>query len=173
MTSDGFDIEVEGLSDLKAILEDIGTKQADRCIRKALNAGGNLMKEAIEEAAPVKAEDEKGGQLPPGALKSDFSVKLKQSDQGNWFARIAPGKMTAHVAMWVEYGHRLIHKGKSRLIKTGKHAGKTKGPGKQVGTVRAYQFIRPAYEATAAQASDLICKTLAKEVTAAAARGKK
>jgi len=73
---------------------------------------------------------------------------------------IAAGKLTAHVARWVEYGHRMIRGGRSRLLPNGK----TRGPGKQIGFVDAHPFIRPAYEATRQEVISTICTTLTTEL---------
>jgi HK97 gp10 family phage protein len=158
MAEDGFSIDVEGLSALQAKLDDLGTTMADRAIRKALKAGALIEQAAIVERAPVK--DVTGGILPPGALKSDIVIRMKKDASGANSAVVGPAKLTAHVARWVEYGHRLVVGGRSRVLRSGK----TKGPGKQVGQVEAYPFIRPAYEASRAAVTEAICKTLAAEV---------
>lgn len=162
--ADGISIGVEGLSALQAKLDDLGTKAADRAIRKALRAGAVVEQAAIVERAPIK--DVTGGILPAGALKSDIVIRMSRDAQGANSAIVGPAKLTAHVARWVEYGHRMVTGGYSKLLKNGK----TRGPGKQTGDVQAYPFIRPAYEASRAEVIDTICTTLATEVEKAAAR---
>lgn len=168
MPEDSITIDIAGLVDVKAMLEDLGSQAGERAIRKALRAGAAIEKAAIEEFAPIN--DGTGGTLPPGAVKADITVKMTRSDQGNITAIVQPGKMTRHVARWVEYGHRAVTGGRSYLIKTGRKAGKTIGPGVQVGEVKQHPFIRPAYESTAEQVAQVIASTLAEEVTAASKR---
>lgn len=162
MPSDG--ITITGLTELKAKLAALSDKQGDACIRKALKAGAAIEQAAIEERAPVK--DETGGQLPPGALKADISVRLTKSENGVMSAIVGPGKLTRHVANWVEYGHRLVRGGYSRLLANGK----TRGPGTATGTVEAHPFIRTAYEETRDEVSRAIATTLAAEIEAASGK---
>lgn len=153
---------------MQKMLDDLTTKAADQCIRKALRAGAEIEKAAIVERAPVK--DSTGGMLPDGALKSDIVIKFKRDDNGTQYAVVGPDKLTAHVARWVEYGHRMVTGGRSKLIKSGKNAGKTVGPGKEVGMVEEHSFIRKAYEATREAVADAIATTLATEVEKAGKR---
>jgi HK97 gp10 family phage protein len=162
--ADGISIDIEGLSDLQAKLDDLGTKAAERAIRAALKAGAVIEQAAIEERAPTNHGT--GGTLPAGALAHDIVIKMTRGDQGTIFAIVGPGKLTKHVAKWVEYGHALIRGGRSRLLADGTR----KGPGKQVGNVPAHSFIRTAYEATRQEVATAICTTLATEVEKAASR---
>jgi HK97 gp10 family phage protein len=164
--ADGISIQLEGLSELQAKLDELSTKQADAAIRKALKAGGEIERAAISERAPIK--DTTGGSLPDGALANDIVVKINRSDQGNLYAVVGPDKYTAWVARFVEYGHRLVRGGRSRLLKNGK----TRGPGTQVGTVPEHPFIRPAFESTRQEVVDVMCQTLADEISLAAQRNK-
>lgn len=158
---DGVNIEIKGLAELKAKLEDLGTKTAERCIRTALRAGAEIEREAVASRAPERPDLPSGTALPPGALANDIVVKVKRSDQGNISAIVTPDKLTAHAANWVEYGHRLVEGGRSRVnAKTGK----TSGPGKEVGNVAPHPFIRPAFEATRDEVTQTICTTLASEI---------
>lgn len=164
--SDGISVSVEGLSELQAKLDQLSTKQADTAIRNALKAGAEIERAAISERAPIK--DTTGGILPDGALKNDIVVKIKRSQQGGLYAVVGPDSYTEFVAKMVEYGHRLVRGGRSRLLANGK----TKGPGTQVGTVDAHPFIRPAFEATQQEVVDVMCQTLADEISLAAQRNK-
>jgi len=162
---DGINIEITGLAELKATFESLATKDADRAVLKALKAGAVIEQAAITAAAPVK--DTTGGLLPDGALKSDITISTKRDSQGKPYIIVAPGKYTAHVARWVEYGHRLVRGGYSRVLKSGK----TRGPGKEVGTVQAHPFIRPAYEESQNAVASAIATTLVEEIEKAAAKG--
>jgi HK97 gp10 family phage protein len=163
MAEDGISIDIEGLSDLQAKLDDLSTKAGERAIRAALRAGAAIEQAAIIERAPVK--DGTGGVLPEGALKSDIVVKMSRDEQGTIIAIVGPAKLTKWIARLVEYGHRNVRGGVSRLVK-----GKAKGPGSVIGNVAAHPFIRPAYEASRQAVADAICTTLATEIEAASKR---
>lgn len=156
--ADGVNIDIEGLKEIQAQLDSLSKEAGERAIRKALRAGAEIEKAAIETAAPVK--DTTGGMLPAGALKSDITVKMKRDDQGGLIAVVGPGKLTRWVASLVEYGHRLVTGGRSRVLANGK----TKGPGTQVGTVPEHSFIRVAFESSQQEVADAICTTLAREI---------
>lgn len=162
MPDDSISYDIQGLSDVQKMLDNLTTKAADQCIRKALMAGAEIEQAAITERAPVK--DTTGGRLPDGALKSDIVIKFKRDDNGTQYAVVGPDKLTKFVARLVEYGHRMVIGGRSRKLVNGK----TRGPGKEVGMVEEHPFIRPAYESTRIEAANVIATTLADEVTKAA-----
>jgi HK97 gp10 family phage protein len=161
---DQITVQIQGLAELQQKLAELSTTTADRCIRKALQAGAVIEQAAIRERAPVRVDDPSGTALPPGALANDIVIKMKRSDQGNLAAIVGPDKFTAHVARWAEYGHRLVRGGRSRLNTL---TGKSRGSGKQVGSVRAYPFIRPAFEESREAVTAAITTTLAEEITKA------
>lgn len=105
-------------------------------------------------------KDGTGGMLPPGALKNDIVIRFLKDAAGAISAKVGPAKLTAHVARWVEYGHRIVRGGRNRI----KANGKQYGNGVANGEVPAHPFIRPAYEATRQQVITTICKTLATEL---------
>jgi HK97 gp10 family phage protein len=163
MAQDGLTIDIQGLSELQVKLNDLGTKAADAAMRKALKAGAAIEQAAISERAPMK--DGTGGILPDGALKNDIVIKIRRDNNGGMNAIVGPDKFTAHVARWVEYGHRLVRGGRSRLLANGK----ARGPGSQTGEVAEHPFIRPAWEASREAVTNAITTTLVAEVEAAAA----
>lgn len=165
--ADGLDIQVTGLSELLEKLQDLGDKQAKAAMRKALKAGAQIEQAAIIERAPVKVGN--GGILPEGALKSDIVIKFHSDKDGSMTATVGPDKLTARVASLIEYGHRAVTGGYSRLLSSGK----TRGPGKHVGDVPAYPFIRPSFEATETQVTDAIVSTLVSEIEKSAAKNSK
>jgi HK97 gp10 family phage protein len=164
MADDGISIDIEGLSDLQAKLDDLSTKAAEKAIRAALKAGAAVEQAAIIERAPVK--DGTGGVLPEGALKSDIVVRISRDDQGTIIAVVGPAKLTKWIARLVEYGHRNVRGGVSRLLRNGR----SKGPGSHIGDVPAHPFIRPAYEASRQEVANAICTTLVTEIEAASKR---
>ena len=103
-------------------------------IDAGLRAGGEVFQAAIAERAPERPDLPSGTALPPGALKTDIELHRGRSDEGLPAVIVSPGKYTQHVARWVEYGHRLVRGGYNKKGKG--------GPGKEVGSVAAYPFIR-------------------------------
>jgi HK97 gp10 family phage protein len=169
MSDDGISISVTGLSELKEMLEDLSTKQADRAIRKALKAGAAIEQAAIIERAPVKVAGA-GGVFPEGALKSDIVVKMTRDNDGAIVATVGPDTYTKRLASWVENGHRIVTGGYSRVLP----GGKTRGPGKvHDDSVPQHPFVRPAFEATQQEVADTMATVLIEEVTKAANRNGK
>jgi HK97 gp10 family phage protein len=162
--ADGFSIKLDGFEQLKATFESLATKDADACLIKALKAGAVIEQAAIVELAPVK--DSTGGILPDGALKSDIQITTHRPKSRSAYVTVGPGKYTAHVARWVEYGHRLVRGGRSTVLKNGK----TRGPGKEIGMVQEHSFVRKGYEASRQAVSDAISTTLVAEIEKAAAK---
>jgi HK97 gp10 family phage protein len=164
--ADGISIDIKGLAELKATFESLTKKDADRCVAKALMAGAEIEQAAIVGHANFRTT---GGLLPEGALANDIEITRHRSKDGNSYITVGPGKYTSSVARWVEYGHRLVRGGYSRLLANGK----TKGPGSQVATVPEHPFIRPAYEESRQAVADAIATTLNTEIVKAAAKGGK
>lgn len=105
MADEGISISVEGLAGLQAKLDDLSTKQADACIRKALAAGAAIEQAAISERAPTK--DGTGGSLPDGALKNDAKAfkSLVEQNKLNALAGLLTGKAdTSSIAGSTNYG---------------------------------------------------------------------
>jgi HK97 gp10 family phage protein len=173
---DGISVEIKGLADLQRKLDALATSTAERCIRTALKAGAEVEKAAIEERIPARPDLPSRTALPIAALKSDISIQMKRSDQGNISAIVGPGEATAHVAEWVEEGHRLVRGGYSReVFKGGEATGKYRGPGHQVTdddgeliNVQPHPYIREAYEATRDEATQAIITVLGSEIEKAA-----
>jgi HK97 gp10 family phage protein len=137
---DGISVDIQGLSELQAKLEQLATSRAERCIRTALKAGAEIEQAAVEDKIPRRLPGAAGTALPEGALKGDISFEIKRSQQGNLAAIVGPGKLTAHVAEWVEEGHRLVKGGYSKETKPG--SGKYRGPGKEVSQRLIHIFAR-------------------------------
>lgn len=160
--ADGLEITVQGASDLDRILDDLGAGDAVELVcRRALRNGGNLMKAAIAANARVRPPLPSGTALPPGALQGDIQVAVTKDAENSFSAWIYPGKFTRHVALWVEWGHRLV-RGKSTKSRKGK----------EIGDVPAHPYIRPAFDENEDLAFEAVADSLATDINAAAkARG--
>ncbi|MCU1248688.1 MAG: phage protein gp10 family [Edaphobacter sp.] len=161
--ADGLGIRVKGLSELDAIFEEMGDpKRINTAARAAVRNGAKIVQAAIEERAPERPDLPSSTALPVGALANDIEIHVRTGANGMPYATIGPGKETSHVARWVEYGHRLVRGGRSKLNKL---TGKTSGPGSEVGIVPAHPFIRPGFEASEAPAREAMMTTLIDEAT--------
>lgn len=160
--ADGLEITVQGADDLDKMLDDLGAGDTvDSVCRRALREGGNLMKAAIAANAPVRTPMPSSNALPPGTLQSDITVTVSKDSENSYSAWIEPGKFSRHVAIWVEWGHRLV-RGKSR-----------KGlPGRVVGDVPAHPYIRPAFDANEDLAFEAVAESLAKDINTAYGGGR-
>lgn len=143
-------------TELTQALERIRLRLETEGQRKALHNGGKVIADAMIERAPVlAARTAHSTALVPGALKADIGVRLR-TEGGEHYAYIGPGKLTRHVARWVELGHRSVHGGYSHIAP----GGKFRGPGVAGDDVPAHPFIRPAYEASEAAALAEVAATL-------------
>lgn len=158
---DDFSIEINGLSELEAKLSGMSTKDATRAVNRGLAAGGEVFRAAVAESAPMRPDLRSGTALPPGALKSDIIKRRTRDKDGTPVEVVGPGKYTRHAAVWVEYGHRLVRGGYSKLDKK---SGRYRGPGKAVGQVPAHPFIRPAFERVAETATTAAIEKIVEEL---------
>jgi HK97 gp10 family phage protein len=171
----GFTVSITGLKELDQRLKEMGQAEAKKCIRKALKAGAVVVQAAIQERAPVRPDLPSSTALPVGALVND--IEIHGAVEGDNLAiTIGPGSHTAHAARLVEYGHRMVTGGTSRLAKSGKYRGRGKEAasvnGVKGGQVPPHSFIRLAYEASRTEATDALVTTLATEIEKAST-GKK
>ncbi len=158
--ADGLEITFEGMPEFTRYMQDLAGPVVERIARHAMRAGGRVIQAAITEDAPVRTDAWSGTALPPGALKSDITLKVVKEPDGSISAIIAPGARSRHVAKFVEYGHRLVKGGKSR--KRGGTLGQSYvGSGGVVGEVPAHPFIRPAFERSEPAAQDAIAMDIA------------
>lgn len=161
----GFIAQINGLSELEENLLNLSAKAANNATTKALVAGGKVIRAAIAERAPIRPLLPSGTALPPGALATDIELAVGKDQKGLPMVVISPGKRTAHVAEWVEYGHRLVRGGYSK-----RKGGKAQGPGREIGHVSAHPFIRPGYEASIAEAVEVEQKVFVEEIEKALAK---
>lgn len=162
----GFTAQIVGLKELDAKLSELQTTTATRVINDGLMAGGRIFQAAVTARAPERPLLPSGTALPPGALRIDIEVHKSHDPDGLPAVIVGPGKFTQHAARWVEYGHRLVTGGYSKVMASGK----TRGHGKEIGEVPAYPFIRPGYEAAREEAVGATVMTIAYEIEQAAAK---
>jgi hypothetical protein len=162
----GFTARIEGLKELDAKLAELAGPAAKRILRDGLDAGGKIFQAAVMARAPERPVLPSGNALPPGALKLDIEVVHGKAD-GLPAVIVEPGFFTRHAARWVEYGHRLVKGGYSKVV-----GDRRRGPGHEIGNVPAHPFIRPGYEAAREAAVGATVMMIAHEIEAAAAKRK-
>lgn len=141
-------IEITGLEEMRARLNELEMRVREEYIAKAVKAGATVIADAMLEGAPELDEKNSGSDaLEPGSLRDDIKVRERMDKDGFAVAIIGPGKKTAHVARFVEYGHRLV-KGK-----------------KEIGQVPAHSFLRPAFERSEADAIEKFKEVLREEIS--------
>jgi HK97 gp10 family phage protein len=170
VVSGGFSLatEVTGLNEMLAKMAAIRERVRGPGAKKAVRAGGNVIKVAMVKKTPVLIEKTAGSDsLNPGEVKAGIRVRASMED-GEPIALIGPtgkGGIIGKTAHLVEYGHRMVTGGKSKLDAAGKFQGGGKVHEKDV---PAYPFLRPAFEESADAAMEAIALTLGEEVQEAA-----
>jgi hypothetical protein len=149
-------VEFSGLREMVAKLESAGVNMRGAPMYEALGKGGNVIATAMIERAPMLEEHQPGSdQLEPGALRDDTRVAF-EIIEGQPVALIGPGGKTAHAARWVEYGHRMVTGGYSKVLPSGL----TRGPGQAGEDIPAYPYLRPAFEASVGEAVEVVSASL-------------
>lgn len=116
--------------------------------RKALRKVGKLVKDAMKARAPVRSgEYSRGGALKPGELAASIQEHVHVPTDEQILAGkpsgvvVAPSGNLYGLALAIEYGHAIVHGGRT-------------GKGGTVHSARvpAHPFIRPAADATREEA---------------------
>lgn len=159
--ADGISIEVKGIPELDALFAELVGPVADRAMLDGVTEGAKVFQAAISEAARMREDTPAGNALPPGKLKSSIQIRLSKLRSGKFAAFVEPSKETRHVARFLETGHRIVKGGRSKKAKGGGFS----GPGREVGFVKAYPFVRPSFEAVEETAIDAVKETILSELT--------
>jgi HK97 gp10 family phage protein len=137
--------EVTGISEITAKFEALRQVVREGGVSNAVRKASKVMAREMNERANVLVVHRKSSTaLDPGALKGSIRVSVRKYKNGIVIALIGPKGYPSRVAHLVEYGHRLVKGGKSRVGPKG-----AVGEGKEIGDVPEHPFLRPAYEATA------------------------
>jgi len=155
---------------LEAKLRSMTDKKQLQIMTAALREGAGVFKQEVVQQAPERTDDVVTGPnsdaLPPGALKSDVIVQ-KQPNALEYDVRF--GSETAHVARFVDEGHRIVKGGNARFDANGK---KKSGAGRQVGFVEGSGFFRRAFETASKAAAEAVENSIIKSINRAWKRGK-
>ena len=147
---------------MQATLDQLAADMRDRIALDATKAASQVIADAMRERAPERViTTPHSNAIPRGALKRDIRVKATlDADAGMVVATIGPSHY-AHVARWVEYGHRLVKGGSSKVL----GSGKTSGAGAEIGEVPPHPFLRPAFGESLQQAMETFRATPAQGIT--------
>jgi HK97 gp10 family phage protein len=151
-------------SELIANMELLRNHVVSRGARRAVVAGAKVIGAAMIERTPQQVEKKAGSNsLEPGEVKRGIKVRSRTED-GEPVALVGPtgkGGSIGRVAHAVEYGHRIVTGGKSKLGVDGNYYG---GGKVQEKDVPAYPFLRPAYEASSTAAIEAVGAQLGNEL---------
>lgn len=129
-------------------------------LRVSVRKASNVMAREMRTVAPVLDERTANSTAQePGVLKGSIRVSVERPVAGVVRAVIGPSRKAVRVAHLVEYGHRLVKGGKSRVGPMG-----PVGPGREIGEVPEHPFLRPAFEATTQAVLDTFKDELEKQV---------
>jgi HK97 gp10 family phage protein len=127
-------LEYSGFDTLQKRLQALKAELSTNGMKRVVRAGAKVFKGEMVRRAPVLAAKTPGSNaLEPGALKAGIRTALL-ANETPVTALVGPNKKVAHVARFVEYGHREVRSGIAH------------------GDVPAHPFIRPAYESARSEA---------------------
>jgi hypothetical protein len=149
-------VTVSGLEEVQRMLATAPKTIVASGYTRALSAAGEVIAAELEIRTPVKAEDT-GGILDRGVLRESVTVEvLLDSQFRGGQVKVGFGKNGA-VALWVEYGHRLVGH---------------KPGGKVIGSVPPHPFMRPTAEAAGESAIEAFYQSLRGTVAAEFPQGR-
>lgn len=142
-------LQLSGWEETRRRLSLVRTTVGEQTAAKAVREGGRIVLEEMATRAPVlDHKTARSTAQEPGTLKGAIRMVVHGAKEGVAAeALVGPSKKYVFLARWVEYGHRLVKGGYSKITARGR-----RGPGRDVGVVPAYPFLRPAWEATRGRA---------------------
>jgi hypothetical protein len=150
-------VKVSGLNSILHQLNKLSDPNSmAAALKGAVHEGAEVMRSAIEEHTPERTdkwtEGTRSTALPPGRLREGLFIDEYQGQRGNPVAVIRFDGEAERVARWVNFGHRIVRDGKSKVLKNGK----TRGAGKVVGFAAPTYFFTETVEETQGQVADIV-----------------
>lgn len=166
------DLKVQGLDDMRRRMEGLADRLVANAIKSGLRQGANIVK------AQAKANFSAGvgpGVLS-GALKASIRVTPRRGTPTRVVASVVAGELTkaqtkkfgadsAYYAMWVEKGH--INRKLGQALRGSKSSVKA-ARGKSTNNTPAHPFMRPAIDAKAQEAIDVMIRVIGEKLPEAA-----
>lgn len=139
-------ITVRGIPEVQSNLRALPKLLVMECFSKGLHAAAQVMESAVRVRLPYDRTASSVEEY--GLLLNDLVSIVTIDTNGNGGQVQITFRKKAMVALWVEYGHRLVRGGRlaSKKNKSGK--------GTVIGQVPPHPFLRPAFEAAADAAID-------------------
>ena len=158
------EVTITGLEDTLRAMKALPKIIVARGYVKALSRGIGVIRYALNAETPVLKSDlftaAAKGQKHPGDLKRALTTEVTLDSQ--FRGGTAEAGYSGHqgkIALWVEYGHRIVIPGGRYVDSRGKSR-----KGTVIGQVPAHAFMRRAYDASAAEAVDAVAESLAQTV---------
>jgi hypothetical protein len=143
------------ISSVAAMLKGMDGEIKEKAMLAALKAGAEVEQLEIQANCPERIDLPSGTALPIGALRSDVVIKMSGKKINRPYAVVKFGKYSAHVARWVEEGHKVHHGGR------GKHGTDTGG------STQPNPFVSRSFEASLGAVQEAIQTTFIAQITKA------
>lgn len=138
-------IAIEGIDEVTKFLQEAPALVVANGFLKALNAAARPIEIELAVRTPIGPIS---AEIENRLAESQVTETVLDSQLRGGFTEVGFGKQS-NVANWVEFGHRMV----------------THKPGKkEVGSVPAHPFIRPAFEASAEAAVDAFAESLSETI---------
>lgn len=162
---DDFTLSVD-TTQWEALLADLPKRVRRRAVRSALQAAGDVLRDAIETEAPERTDVPTPGSdaLPPGILKADISTQVQVGTKYDPRVKVGPTAIAGRVARWVENGFDHVSGGASEgsiAFKTKYGIGGTRKLGTKGEHIDANPFMARGFDASIGQAVDAMLGSLA------------
>jgi len=154
---DGFDIQISGIEEACAMLENVPKDMRRVAFARALTAAAVPVVSSLRKWTPVQdwwTTDPGGIFRSPGSLQEGIKTNIFISEQGGR-ASVNFGKY-GPIALWLEYGHRIVAHGATWSDRMKNYAGKILGKGE----VPSKPFVRPAAAESAQAAVEAFTESL-------------
>jgi hypothetical protein len=145
--------------EMDAALKALPAKLAERAMRAALHAAGDVMLDAVVAHTPERTDEEmpNSDSLPPGILKADMHTEVLVGGSYAPRVKVGPSKIAGHVARWQNNGYTLTSHGRS---KSGRRA---------IRAIAGQHFLEAGFDESAETAVNMFCATLGDELFGAGA----
>lgn len=102
-------------SQWEKLLAELPQRVARKAMRQALQAGGDVLAEAMEAEAPERTDTPTPGSdsLPPGILKADISTQVQIGYKNGARVKVGATEIAGHQAWWIENGFDHVEGGAS------------------------------------------------------------
>jgi hypothetical protein len=136
----------------------LGEKVRGNIMRRALQAGGDVLAAALEDHTPERTDEDTptSDALPPGIMKADIKTQIQAGSRLDPRIKVGFGAISAHVAYWQNEGWNLTKGGQRKVGKDGK----VRGNGKVIRAIPGKHFIEAAFDESAESAVDVFTEAL-------------